>query len=243
MHKRSVSRVHHVRNCLGFEIKYDGKFLTKVKKGFEVASDWPHLNLLACKVGIELVWEKPNAKDLMEAGSLMTFINGEFFEYHTKWQLRIEMLSLQLYKELNASAEFKMQGTLVNLPFLNYLLSQDIFKTVLFPDKLISFWYKMRHNVLLCNFTLSKWYGTDPRCKIDGYHIESMAHLLNNCKEPKKNYSARHNKICKKLCFELTGLWRAVFLDKTAKTSFEELNLNFTSRTGIFEAEPGAIRK
>ena len=60
MHKKCF-RVHHGRNCLGFEIK-DGKFLTKVKGGFGVASDWPHLNLLACKVGIELVWEKPNAK-------------------------------------------------------------------------------------------------------------------------------------------------------------------------------------
>ena len=86
------------------------------------------------------------------------------------------MQSLQLDKEMNPVTELKMQGTLVvNLPFLDYLLSQDIFKNVLFPDKLISFLYKMRHNVLSCNFTLSKWYGTDPRCKIDGYHIESMA--------------------------------------------------------------------
>ena len=69
MHKRSISRVHHGRNCLGFEMKDDGKFSTKVKGGFGVASDWPHLNLLTCKVEIELVREKPNAKDLMEGGS------------------------------------------------------------------------------------------------------------------------------------------------------------------------------
>ena len=84
----------------------------------------------------------------------------------------------------------------------------------------------MLHNVLWCNFTLSKWYGTDPRCKIEGYHIESMVHLLNSYKEFKKNYSAGHNKILEKLFFELTGLRRAVFLDKTAKMSFEELTLN-----------------
>ena len=142
----------------------------------------------------------------MEAGSLMIFINEELFKYHTKRQLRIKMQSLQLGKEMNALTKLEMQGTLVNLPFLDYLLSQDIFKNVLFPDKLIRFWYKMRHNVLSCNFTLSKWYGTDPRCKIDGYHIESMAHLLNSCKKFKKNYSTRHNKICKKLCFDLIGL-------------------------------------
>ena len=188
MHKRNISRVYHGRNCLGFEMKNDGKFSTKVKGGFGVATDWPHLNLLACKVGTELIWEKPNAKDLMEAGKSMIFINGELFEYHTKRQLRIKMQSLQLDKEMNTLTELKMQGTLVNLPFLDYLLSQDIFKNVLFPDKLISFWYKMWHNLLLCNLTLLKWYGTDPRCKIDGYHIESMAHLFKRCKEFKKNY-------------------------------------------------------
>ena len=69
MHERNVSRVHHGRNCLGFEIKDDGKFLTNVKGGFGVAYGKPHLNLLACKVGIILVWEKPNAKYIMEAGS------------------------------------------------------------------------------------------------------------------------------------------------------------------------------
>ena len=109
----------------------------------------------------------------MEARSLMIFINRELFEYHIKWQLCIKMQSLQLDKETKALTELKMQGTLVNLPFLDYLLSEDILKNVLFPDKLISFWYKMQHNVLSCNFTLSKWYGTDPRCKIDEYCIES----------------------------------------------------------------------
>ena len=147
MHKRNISRVYHGRNCLGFEIKDDGKVSTNVKGGFGVTFDWPHLNLLACKVGIELVWEKPNAKDLMEAGSLMIFINEEFFEYHTKRQLRIKMQSLQLDKEVNVLTELKMQGTLVNLPFLDYLLSQGIFKNILFPDKLIRFWYKMRHKL------------------------------------------------------------------------------------------------
>ena len=50
---------------------------------------------------------------------------------------------------MNVPTELKMQVTLVNLPFLDYLLSQDIFKNVLIPDKLISFWYKMRRNVTL----------------------------------------------------------------------------------------------
>ena len=82
----------------------------QVKGGFGVASDWPHLNLLAYNVGIELIWEKPNAKDLMETGSLMIFISGELFEYHTKRQLRIEMQSLQLDKEMNALTELNARN-------------------------------------------------------------------------------------------------------------------------------------
>ena len=82
---------------------------------------------MACKVRIELFWEKPNAKDLMDAGSLMIFINGELFEYHTKRQLHIIFQSLLLDKEMNVLTELKMKGTPVNLPFLDYLLSQDIF--------------------------------------------------------------------------------------------------------------------
>ena len=39
IHKRNILRVHHGRNCLGFEIKDDRKFLTKVTGGFGVAFD------------------------------------------------------------------------------------------------------------------------------------------------------------------------------------------------------------
>ena len=49
-------------DCLGFEIKNDGKFSTKVKGGFGVASDWPHLNLLACKVGLGTYLEEAKRK-------------------------------------------------------------------------------------------------------------------------------------------------------------------------------------
>ena len=50
------------------------------------------------------------------------------------------MQCLQLDKEMNSLTELKMQGTLVNLPFLGFLLSQDIFKKYLVSrqiDKLL----------------------------------------------------------------------------------------------------------
>ena len=199
--------------------------MTNTKGGFGVASDWPQLNLLACKIGIVLVWQNAEAIDLMNAGNLNVVVNGEMLDFNTTGQLRIKMQDLQLNKEMEELMSLQMQRKLVNLSFIGYFLSQDIFKNVQFADKLVQFWYKMRHNVLSCNFTLSKWYGVDAKCVIDGYRIESMADLLNSCKEFKRNYSARHDEICNKLCFELTGLWSCIHLNKTAKTSFPELNL------------------
>ena len=126
----------------------------------------------------------------------------------------------------------------MNLSFIDYFLSQDIFKNVQFADKLVQFWYKMRYNVLSCNVTLSKWNGVDAKCVIDGYPIESMAHLLNSCKEFNRNYSARHDKICNKLCFELPGLWSCItgknkflpkFVNILGKLRKVEFSLNTTN--------------
>ena len=96
-----------------------------------------------------------------------------------------------------------MQGILIDLPNTDYLLSQDIFRNTNWPDKLVIFWFKMRHNVTACNYTLSLWYGSSPTCALDGYRLESMAHLLNGCKEFKDVYTSRHDKIVSKLAIEL----------------------------------------
>ena len=76
-----------------------------------------------------------------------------------------------------------MQGTLIDSRNVDYLKSQDIFRNVKMADVLVVFWYKMRHNVLGCNYTLSIWYGSSPRSPLDSYRLESIAHLLNSCSE------------------------------------------------------------
>ena len=63
-----------------------------------------------------------------------------------------------------------MQGTLADLKDVDYLLSQDIFKNPTWSDSLVQFWYKMKHNVVACNYTLSIWYpATSPICSLDSY--------------------------------------------------------------------------
>ena len=75
-----------------------------------------------------------------------------------------------------------MQGRLVGNKSADYLMSQNIFRNCKLTDELTYFWYKARHNVLPCYYTLSLWYPNQPTtCVLDGYHIESSVHALNGC--------------------------------------------------------------
>ena len=56
------------------------------------------------------------------------------------------LISQQLDQELVEFKELKIQGTLIDLPNVDYLKSQDIFRNVKLADKLV---------VLRCNYTLS----------------------------------------------------------------------------------------
>ena len=129
-----------------------------------------------------------------------------------------------------------MQGTLIDLPNTDYLLSQDIFRNTNWPDKLVIFWFKMRHNVTACNYTLSLWYGSSPTCALDEYRLESMAHLLNGCKECKDVYSSRHDKIVSKLEIELGPFWNEIHVNKCVSTS-----LPFVSQDDLLSLKPDVV--
>ena len=72
---------------MGFAVKQDRKLLTNTREGFGVASDWPQLNLLVCKIGIVLVWQNVEAIDLMNAGNLNIVVNGEMLDFNITGQL------------------------------------------------------------------------------------------------------------------------------------------------------------
>ena len=135
---------------------------------------------------------------------------------------RKRIQEIMLHKDLKEFKELKMQGTLADLKDVDYLLSQDIFKNPTWSDSLVKFWYKMKHNVVACNYTLSIWYtATSPNCSLDNYRLESMAHLVNGCKEFKDNYSKRHDKIVGKLAEELKHFGPFVSTNKTIGSDFE----------------------
>ena len=117
-----------------------------------------------------------------------------------------------------------MQGTFIDINNAGYLLSQNICRNFKITDNLISFCYKARHNVLSCHYTLSLWYPEhSPKCRLDGYYLDSLSHILNGCKEIKNNYSKRHGYILEKISSELKHHCDLIHVNKTIKTAFPEI--------------------
>ena len=109
----------------------------------------------------------------------------------------------------------------------DYLLSQNIYRNFKITDNLIGFWYKAKHNVLPCHYTLSLWYPEhSPECCLDGYYLDCMSHILNGCKEIKNSYSKRHNYILEKISSELKHHCDVIYVNKTIKTVFPEIYKN-----------------
>ena len=207
---------------LGFKCKEDNQLDTHITGGLGLISDWPFLHHLATKVGSQVIWEK-NKEDLMDSGSVRVFVKEDGREL-SMVSLRKEIQYILLNRELKGLLELKMQGRLIDLKTCDYLLSQNILKNAIWSDALVNFWFKLKHNVIRCNYTLSRWYRNISQvCPLDGYRIESMLHILNSCKEFRRHYSKRHDKLVDKIYKELQPFWSETFNNKTVGTSFAQL--------------------
>ena len=137
--------------------------------------------------------------------------------------IRKSILEKQFSDNLEDLKSLPMQGTFVNIKNADYLLSQNIFRNFKISANLISFWYKSRHNVLPCHYTLSLWYPEhSPECQLDGCRLESISHVFNGCKEIKNNYSKRHDTILDKVVLEVKHHCNEIFVNKTIRGSFRE---------------------
>ena len=144
---------------------------------------------------------------------------------------RKQFQEILLELDLCELLELKMQGHLINLKASDYLLSQNIFKNARWSDTLVRFWFKLKHNVLPCNYTLSKWCESVSQvCSPGGYDIESMSRVLNSCKQFRNNYSKRHDKLVDKVDQELKSYWAEVYNNKPVYTSFHQLDGNLILR-------------
>ena len=73
-------------------------------------------------------------------------------------------------------------------------------------------------------YTLSRCYkNTSQVCPLDGNRTESMSHTLNSCKEFRRHYSKRHDKLVDKTDRELQPFWSETLNNKMTGTSFAQL--------------------
>ena len=154
--KRGIPRSQADNNFLGYSVKENGMLETHITGGFGVQSDWPQLFHLVQKINANLKWEN-NTEDLYCAGNAQLIVklehNGTRVVQNDR--IRKEIIESLLSKDLESLKELPMQGQLVDNKSADYLMSQNIFRNCKLTDELIYFWYKARHNVLPCYYTLS----------------------------------------------------------------------------------------
>ena len=180
-------------NFLGFRRKESG-ILDSQDKGFGAWSDWPDLNDLCNRSGVQLKWTKHNTHNVPVSDELVTdpFVAVE--ATITTQQGETNKLSESARRVLlNASqAEIRqhwcglrMQGKLACLGFADHSVSHSVFKNTAVGEDVLKFTIKARLQVLPTKYNLSTWYPHthDPFFlnHQDSHHLESIAHITNGC--------------------------------------------------------------
>ena len=69
-----------------------------------------------------------------------------------KGRIKSEILEKRLFENVQKIKQFPMQGRLLDIDSVDYLLSQNIFRNYNMNDNLVKFWYRAKHNVSPCQY-------------------------------------------------------------------------------------------
>ncbi|XP_033977699.1 uncharacterized protein LOC117475536 isoform X4 [Trematomus bernacchii] len=197
-------------NFLGFRRKDSGK-LDSQAKGFGVWSDWPDLNDLCNRTGVQLKWtrlntqtEVPVSDELITDPSVVvkadiTTPQEETVELHRDSARRV-LLSMKQSEIKQHWCGLRLQGKLACLGFADHSVSHSVFKNAAVGEDVLTFTIKARLQVLPTKYNLSTWYPHihTPFClnhQDSQQHRESIAHITNGCNAYKRLYIARHDRI------------------------------------------------
>ena len=197
-------------NFLGFRRKHSGK-LDSQAKGFGVWSDWPDLNDLCNRSGVQLKWtslntqtEVPVADDLITdpciaVEATITTQQGENITL-TRQSARRVLLNIGQAEVRQHWCGLRMQGKLACLEFADHSVSHSVFMNAAVGEDVMKFTIKARLQVLPTKYNLSTWYPHthEPFClnhQDSQHHLESTAHITNGCHAYKHLYIARHDRI------------------------------------------------
>ena len=218
MKKRGVQLSENENNFLGYQVNDNGFLNTKTK--FGCASDWLELSHYARKLDILVKYYNDSA--VVYKGNNMMESTGS---------LQKRLLDITTVKRIEKAKQLSLQGNYIKMEGIIMKTSHSIFYNWKVDDDLVRFCLKARINILPTNFTKHIWNNeNNPQCYFCKHATESMAHVLNGCKQFQNYYSRRHNRIVssifnflKQYCID--GF--SIQTEKMAETIFPEYRNNW----------------
>lgn len=193
MEKRKVVATDNDMNFLGFKISEDGYLNSRTNFGCQ--SDWPDLLRYARKLDVSIEFRQEKAG---------VIINGEFFDEGAPLQKLLFKQTIN--RDLQKAERLSIQGPFLCMTDVQLKSSHSIFYNWKVSDLLVKFTIKARLSLLPTNFTKHIWNrDNDPSCPFCHQHTESIAHLMNGCREFHNFYNRRHNRIADKIFEVISG--------------------------------------
>ena len=109
-------------------------------------------------------------------------------------------------RDLQKARRLSIQGPFLCMTNVQLESCHSIFYNWKVSDLLVKFAIKARLSLFPTNFTKHVWNREhDPSCPFCHQHTESVAHLMNGCREFHNFYSRRHNRIADKIFEVISG--------------------------------------
>ena len=191
MEKRSVPTTQERKNFFGYKLKNDGHLDTKTSFGCQ--SDWS--DMLRYTRKLDVVFTYFNEKAIVRIGDK---------RFDDSCSLQKILFRLTVDRDLEKAKQLSIQGPYLCLSPIHLKSSHSVLYNWSIQDNLVKFAIKARLSLLLTKFTLHIWnHENCPMCPFCRSHIESIAHLMNACREFHNFYNRRHNGIADKIADEI----------------------------------------
>ena len=139
--------------------------------------------------------------------------------------MQSSLFRLTVDRDLEKAKQSSIQGPYLCLSGIQLKSSHSVLYDWSIQDSLVKFAIKACLSLLPTNFMLHIWNGKNcPMCPFCRSHTESIAHLMNGCREFHNFYNRRHNCIADKIYDEIKlhlPQYR-VYSNKLAKSLFPE---------------------
>ena len=140
--------------------------------------------------------------------------------------MQSSLFRLTVDRDLEKAKQLSIQGPYLCLSGIQLKSSHSVLYNWSIQDSLIKFAIKVRLSLLPTNFTMHIWNRENcPMCPFCRSHTESIAHLMNGCRECHNLYNRRPNCIADKITDEIKlHLPRyRVYSNKLAESLFNQI--------------------